>query len=162
MGVGPWRQVDIINHLKFASNEALEGSFRDKNKRLRERSSAFRQRGARLGIQIVIQKMKISSTPKTCDLSDVGKPYMLWTDQKSKRGEWNKHSAILKWTPSLNHDSRSVQIKRLCVKYDTLGNLQYWAAWLIEGIRTISQPRHCFWIKRPTTIYWGSPCWSCC
>ena len=42
-----------------------------KNTLLRERNSAFRQRGARLGIQIAIQKMKISSVSKTCDMSDI-------------------------------------------------------------------------------------------
>ncbi len=43
-----------------------------KNTLLKERSSAFGQRGSRLGIQIAIQKVKISSTSKICDMSDRG------------------------------------------------------------------------------------------
>ena len=38
-------------------------------------------------------------------------PYMLWKVPKAKRGGWNRHSAIFKWTPPLNHDSRSVQFQ---------------------------------------------------
>ncbi|MEE8480329.1 MAG: hypothetical protein V3T59_03710 [Desulfobacterales bacterium] len=42
----------------------------DKNTLLRERGSTFGHRSARLGIQIAIQKVKISFASKTFDMSD--------------------------------------------------------------------------------------------
>jgi len=38
-------------------------------------------------------------------------PYVLWTDLKAKRGEWDQHSEIFKWTPPLDHDSWSAQFE---------------------------------------------------
>ncbi len=48
-----------------------EGILWAKNTLLRERNPALGQMGASLGIQIAIQKMKISSTTNTCDKSDM-------------------------------------------------------------------------------------------
>ena len=88
MGVNLWGEsplyvnpVNVLITLTKVLAEDKGGTARDRLKEVR---------GLLLRPVIASIHVKILSTSKTLDMSDleqVGKPYMLWTDQKSKSGK---------------------------------------------------------------------------
>ena len=62
--------ISQTNHLKFASNEALEGYFQGQKQAYKRKELGFQAKRRKACIQIAIQKIRISAIQKTGDTSD--------------------------------------------------------------------------------------------